>query len=139
MAQRVGRGIALLFHDPGTRKRVSGQPHALAAIYPRRDPLIIVQEAMWAPGQVWTGGISRTHRDSIPDRPARKIPYIRQCNIRMLARSYTFVSVLLIVEVSLFHTKMPDKATSAWPSKCCLSLYWVPHALLFPWIVQRNS
>jgi len=34
-----------------------------------------------------------------------------------------FVSVLLIVEVSLFHTKMPAKATSAWPRKGCLSLY----------------
>ena len=35
MAQRVGRGIALLFHDRGTRRRVSGQQHAPAAFYPR--------------------------------------------------------------------------------------------------------
>ena len=34
-AQRVGRGIALLFHDRGTRKCVSGQQHAPAALYPR--------------------------------------------------------------------------------------------------------
>ena len=28
-------------------------------------------EAVWATGPVWTGGKSRPHRDSIPDRPAR--------------------------------------------------------------------
>ena len=38
---------------------------------PRKDPVPIVQEAGWAPGPVWTGGKSRSHRDSIPDRPAR--------------------------------------------------------------------
>jgi len=35
VAQRVGRGIALLFHDRGTRTGVSGQQHAPAALYPR--------------------------------------------------------------------------------------------------------
>ena len=35
VAQRVGRDIALLFHDRGTRKGVSGQQHAPAALYPR--------------------------------------------------------------------------------------------------------
>ena len=36
----VGRGIALLFHDRGTRKGVgvSGQQHAPAALYPRETP-----------------------------------------------------------------------------------------------------
>ena len=38
---------------------------------PGKDPVPIVQEAGWAPGPVWTGGNSRPHRDSIPDRPAR--------------------------------------------------------------------
>jgi len=38
---------------------------------PRKDPVPIVQEAGWASGSVWTGGKSRPHRDSIPDRPAR--------------------------------------------------------------------
>ena len=50
---------------------VSGQQHAPAAIYPRERPGTILQEAGWAPGSVWTGGKSRPHRDSIPDRPAR--------------------------------------------------------------------
>ena len=38
---------------------------------PAKDPVSILQEAEWAPGPVWTGGKSRLHRDSIPDRPAR--------------------------------------------------------------------
>jgi len=38
---------------------------------PGKDPVPIVQEAGWNPGPVWTGGKSRPHRDSIPDRPAR--------------------------------------------------------------------
>ena len=38
MAQRVGRGIALLFYDRGTRRRVSGQQQAPAALYPRERP-----------------------------------------------------------------------------------------------------
>jgi len=71
VAQRVGRGIALLFHDCGTRRGwVVGstpRPH----FTPRKDPVPIVQGAGWAPGPVWTGGKSRPHRDSIPDRPAR--------------------------------------------------------------------
>jgi len=50
---------------------VSGQQHAPAALYPGKDPVLILQEAGWAPGPVWTGGKSRPHRDSIPDRPAR--------------------------------------------------------------------
>ena len=38
---------------------------------PGKDSVPIVQEARWAPGPVWTGGKSRPHRDSMPDRPAR--------------------------------------------------------------------
>jgi len=70
VAQRVGRVIALLFNDRGTRRKwvVSStlRPH----FTPGKDPVPIVQEAGWAPGPVWTGGKSCPHRDSIPDRPA---------------------------------------------------------------------
>ena len=38
---------------------------------PGKDTVLILQEAGWAPGPVWTGGKSRPHWDSIPDRPAR--------------------------------------------------------------------
>ena len=71
LAQKMGRGIALLFHDSGTRRGwvVSSTPRL--HFTPGRDPIPILQEAEWAPGTVWTGGKSRPHRDSIPDRPAR--------------------------------------------------------------------
>jgi len=48
---------------------MSVQQHAPAALYLRERPVPIVQEAGWgAPGPVWTGGKSRPHRDSIPNR-----------------------------------------------------------------------
>ena len=71
VALRVGRGIALLFHDRGTRRGwvVSStlRPH----FTPGKDPVPILQQAVWAPGPVWTGRKSRPHRDSISDGPAR--------------------------------------------------------------------
>jgi len=70
VAQRVGRGIALLFHDRGTRRGECSAARP-AALYPRERPGTHLQKAGWAPGPVWTGGKSRPHRDSIPDRPAR--------------------------------------------------------------------
>ena len=72
VAQRLGRGIALLFHDRGTRRgwAVSSTPRPHFS--PGKDPAPILQEAGWAPGPVWTDGKSRPPpRDSIPDRPAR--------------------------------------------------------------------
>jgi len=46
---------------------VRGQCHALAAPYPQKDPVPIVQEAGWATGPVWTGAENLTpHQDSIP-------------------------------------------------------------------------
>ena len=71
VAQRVGRGIALLFHDCGTRRGwvVSSMPRP--HFTPGKEPVPILQEAGWTPGPVWTGGKSRPYQDSIPDRPAR--------------------------------------------------------------------
>ena len=68
VAQRVGRGIALLFHDRGTR-RVSSTSRPYFT--PGKDPIPIVQEAGWAPGPVWTGRKSRPTGIRSPDRPAR--------------------------------------------------------------------
>ena len=90
MAQRVGRGIALLFHDRGIRRwRVvssTPRPH----FTPGKDPVPILQEAGWVPGPVWTGGKSRPHGDSIPDRPARsqslyRLSYPAHRKTKMLA------------------------------------------------------
>jgi hypothetical protein len=51
---------------------VRGQRHAPAALYPGKVPVLIVQEAGWAPGPVWTGAenLAPTGIRS-PDRPAR--------------------------------------------------------------------
>jgi len=71
VAQRVGRDIALLFYDRGTRRgwvvSSTSRPH----FTPGKDTVTILQEAAWASGPVWTGGKSRPNRDSIPDRAAR--------------------------------------------------------------------
>ena len=71
VAQRIGRVIALLFHDHGSRRGwvVSSTPRP--HFTPGKDPVPILQEGGLALGPVWTGGTSRPHRDSIPDRPAR--------------------------------------------------------------------
>jgi len=71
-AHRGSRGIALLFHDHGTRRGwgVSVTPRPLFT--PRKDPVPIVQKAGCAPEQVWTGAenLAPTGIRS-PDRPAR--------------------------------------------------------------------
>ena len=66
-AHRGSRGIALLFHDHGTRSGwgVSVTPRPLFT--PGKDSVPIVQEAEWTPGTVWTGAENLVpHRDSIP-------------------------------------------------------------------------
>jgi hypothetical protein len=71
-AHRGNRGIALPFHDHGTRSGwgVSVTPQPLFT--PGKDPVPIVQEAGWGPGPVWTGAgnLAPTGIRS-PDRPAR--------------------------------------------------------------------
>jgi len=71
-AHRGSGGIALLFHDHGTRRGwgVSVMPRPLFT--PEKDPVPIVQEAGWASGPVWTGAenIASTGIRS-PDRSAR--------------------------------------------------------------------
>jgi hypothetical protein len=71
---RESRGIALLFHDHGTRRGMRSQRHAPASLYPRERP-----------GTPFTGGWvgpragldrcgkSHPHRDSIP-RPSNPQP-----------------------------------------------------------------
>jgi hypothetical protein len=66
VAQRVSRGIALLFHDRGTRRWVGGQQHALAALYPRERPGTQITGGWGGPRAGLDGcGKSRPHRDSI--------------------------------------------------------------------------
>ena len=71
VTQTVGRGTALFFHDRGTRRGwvVSSTPWPHFTL--GKVPVPILQEARCAPGSAWTGGKSRPHRHSIPDRPVR--------------------------------------------------------------------
>jgi hypothetical protein len=71
-AHRGSRGIALPFHDHGTRRGcgVSVMPRPLST--PGKYPVPIVQEPGWGTGPVWTGAdnVAPTGIRS-PDRPAR--------------------------------------------------------------------
>ena len=70
-AHRESRGIALPFHVHGIRRGwgVSVTPRPLFT--PEKEPVPIVQEAVWTPRQVWTGAenLAPTGIRS-PDRPA---------------------------------------------------------------------
>jgi hypothetical protein len=71
-AHKGSRGIALLFHDHGTRKGwgVSVTPRPL--FIPGKDLVPIVEEAGWAPGPVWTDAENFAPTGiRPPDRPAR--------------------------------------------------------------------
>jgi len=70
VAQRVGRGIALLFHDRGTGRGWWSAARPSRALLVGKTLVPILQEGGWAPGPVWTGRKSHPHWDSIPDRPA---------------------------------------------------------------------
>jgi hypothetical protein len=93
VAQRVGRGTALLFHDRGTRREwvISSTPRP--HVTPRKDPAPILQEAGWAPGPVWKGGKSRPHRASIPDRPALSQPLYRLSYPAHACKTYHTITV----------------------------------------------
>ena len=87
VAQRVGRVIALLFYDRGTRRGwvVSSTPWP--NLTSGKDPVPILKKAGWAPGPVWTNGKSLPHRDSIPDSPAHSSVTIpTELSVRVLSR-----------------------------------------------------
>jgi len=87
-AHRGSRGIALLFHDHGTRRwwgvRVTPRP----LFTPGKGPVPIVQEAVWASGPVWTGAKNLTPTGiRSPDRPARS-QSLYQLSYRAHRREY---------------------------------------------------
>jgi len=116
VAQRVGRGIALLFHNRGTRRewvvRSTPRPHFTLG----KDTIPILQEAGWAPGPVWTGRISRPHRDSIPDRPARSQSLYRpsspaHCNVIVFVGNEDGVNRFLTKIGTYFLNKVTSRST----------------------------
>ena len=71
-AHSGSKGIALLFHDHGTRRGwgVSVTPRPLFT--PGKDPVPIAQEAEWTPGKVWTCAENPAPTGiRSPDRPGR--------------------------------------------------------------------
>jgi len=91
-------GVALLFHDRGTRRGwvVSSTPRPY--FISGKDTVPILQETGWAPGPVWTGGKSRPRRDSITDRPARSQSLYR---LSYLAHTLAWYITLIKVHVWL--------------------------------------
>ena len=78
-------------------------PRPSRTLRPGKDPEPTVQEAGWTPQPVWTGGKSRPHRDSIPNRPARS-----QSLYRLSYRTHKFVT--LIKETVSDKTQIRHKA-----------------------------
>jgi len=96
-AHRGSRGIALLFHNHGSRRGwgVSVTPRPLFTS--GKYPVPIVREAGWAPGPVWTGAenLASTGIRS-PDRPARSQSLSRPT--QLLCCTW-IVTVLLVLEI----------------------------------------
>jgi len=122
VAQRVGRVIAVLFHDRGTRREwvVSStlRPH----FTPGKDPVPILQEAGWARGPVWTGGKSRPHRNSIPDHQARNSVAIPT----ELPGPIVRILQILITQLLLWQTLLLDYRIPSFylfRGKWCVRLY----------------
>jgi len=106
-AQRVGRVIALLVLDRGTRRRVvssTPRPHLTTG----KDPVPILQEAGWAPGPVWTGGKSRPYRDSIPDRTG----HFANINLKMCSPSSFLHTSFELVFIILYFLKITETSTA---------------------------
>ena len=83
------------------------QRYTPAALYPRKDPVPIVQEVGWAPGPVWTGAenLAPTGIRS-PDRPARsqslyRLRYPADIILHILSILFTIRVPLLLAQSSL--------------------------------------
>ena len=69
---------------------------------PGKDPIPTLQEAGWAPGLVWTGGKSHPHRDSIPDRPVRRLQIISFSKLPLYISVYTLYTIKFDYKNSTF-------------------------------------
>ena len=108
-AYRVSRGIALPFHDHGTRRGwgVSVTPRPLFA--PGKDPVPIVQEV--GPRAAWTGAENLApHRHSIPG-PSSPWPVAIPTELPGPQNVCTFmiVSRWLLLRMRIFSDKSLEK------------------------------
>jgi len=98
VAQRVGRGIALLFHDRGTRREwvfiSTPRPHFTLG----KDPVSILQEAGWAPGPVWMGKKSCPYWDSILD-PLTRSQSLYQLSYPSHTHTHTCICIYIYIYI----------------------------------------
>ena len=111
VAQRLGRGITLLFYDRGTRSvwvvSSTPRPH----FTPGKDPVPILQESGWVPRPVWMGAKSRPHRDSIPDRPARsqslyRLSYRAHTKLLYQTNNMTQRAAFIFLQINVMHYRL---------------------------------
>ena len=110
MAQRVGRGIAILFHDRGSRRgRVvssTPRPH----FTPEKDPVPNFTGGWVGPRAGLDGGKSRPHRDSIPDRPASNQSLYRLSYPAHYVYIYIYICINLAVCLTTGPKLLPKPA-----------------------------
>jgi len=64
---------------------VSGQLHAMAALFPSKEqPIPIEQELGWVPEPVWT----RWRRENIPDPAGNRTPFVQHTAYTLYRASY---------------------------------------------------
>jgi hypothetical protein len=84
-----GRGIARPFLDHGTRREWGVSVTPLPLFTPGKDPVLIVQEAGWALGPVWTGAENLGPTGfGFPNRPARSQSLYRRLLSLLLHKNY---------------------------------------------------
>jgi len=119
---RGSRGVALLFHDLGTRRGwgVSVTPRPLFT--PGKDPVPIVQEAGWVPGPVRTGAENLASKGiRSPDRPAHsqslyRLSYPAHTSYRV---GYYYYNYYLIA------FRMCSVNCPFWVRVLCCFCYWL--------------
>jgi len=108
-AHRWSRGIALLFHDHGTRRGWGVSVTLRPLFTPGKDTVPIVQEAGWAPGPVWTGAENLTPPGFDPQTVQPVASHVARCKIAInpnnvfISTSFLFciVSSLPVFYISL--------------------------------------
>jgi len=78
---------------------------------PGKDPVPVLQEAVWAPDPVWTGGKSRPHLDSIPDHPARsqslyRLSYPAHTHTYTLHNIYIYIHYVEVNIIYIYYVEV---------------------------------